>query len=123
MADIARDAVTRQRRRTSASASPAQRIDHAVLKWLMLVQLDLPLAHHAVTAIAGVIKKAGLRRTHRFFGFELRVKIGSRPASPIIDARHSVYGEKLSGGCIFSSNRKAMFSVDAGMAATGIGSK
>src|SRR6266853_5033040 len=49
-------------------------VDHAVFEWLLLIRLDLPLAHHAVTAIAGVIEEPRLRGSHSFFGFELRVK-------------------------------------------------
>src|SRR6266436_8318454 len=49
-------------------------VDHAVFEWLLLIRLDLPLAHYAVTAIAGVIEESGLCWAQGLFRFKLRVK-------------------------------------------------
>jgi hypothetical protein len=73
MTDGARDAVARQRAVLCIGVA-WKRVDHAVLKRFVPVQLELSLAHHAMTAIAGVIEKAGLRRAHRLFRFQLRMK-------------------------------------------------
>src|SRR6266481_4504031 len=51
-------------------------VDHAVFEWLLLIRLDLPLAHDAVTAIAGVIEESGLGWAQGLFRFKLRVKDG-----------------------------------------------
>src|SRR5258708_30181970 len=51
-------------------------VDHAVFEWLLLIRLDLPLAHYAVTAIAGVIEESGLGWAQGLFRFKLRVKDG-----------------------------------------------
>src|SRR5258706_13855167 len=51
-------------------------VDHAVFEWLLLVRLDLPLAHYAVTAIAGVIEESGLAWAQGLFRFKWRVKDG-----------------------------------------------
>lgn len=51
-----------------------QSVNHSVFERLILIRLQLPLAHHAVTSIAGVIKERFLRGTHRLFGFKLGVK-------------------------------------------------
>ena len=73
MARGARDSVTRQRTILSVRLF-GQSVNHAVRERLMPISFDLPLAHHAVTAITGVVKKFCTRRIESLFRFELGVK-------------------------------------------------
>src|ERR1043165_737424 len=73
MTRAARNAIARKRS-VLAIRLIRQRVNHAVLERFACVSFELALAHYPVTAIAGVVKEAGLRRVQTFFRFELCMK-------------------------------------------------
>ena len=73
MTRVARDAVARQRA-ILAIGIVRQSENHTVFERLIPIKLNLSLAHHAMTAITGVVEEFSARRIKRFFGFELGMK-------------------------------------------------
>ena len=73
MTRVARHAVARQRA-ILAVRVVRQSENHTVFERLIPIKLNLSLAHHAMTAITGVVEEFSARRIKRFFGFELGMK-------------------------------------------------